>query len=287
MQADPLLGQILAGRYRIEAEIGGGQMARVYVAEQLSMSRRVALKVLQTDLVGDAEAAARFRREVEAVTRLQSPHTISFIDFGESENGLLFIAMELLDGETLRDRLEREGRIPNGEVVAIVQQIANSLGEAHSAGVVHRDLKPENVQFASVSSPIQPFLKVLDFGLARVLEPADDANITGMHKTVGTPAYLAPEVAIAGGVADWRADLYALGVMTYEMFAGERPYDDPAPMKVILAHINASIPPIHGCRPDLPPELGPFMRSALAKRPEDRIPNAQAFSEGLTAALAN
>jgi serine/threonine protein kinase len=285
MEADPLLGQVLADRYRVDELIGGGGMARVYLAEQLSMARQVALKVLNTELLDDAEATARFRREVEAVTRLQSPHTISFIDFGETPNGLLFIAMELLDGETLRARLSREGTVPVDDAIAIVAQIANSLGEAHSAGVVHRDLKPENVQFASYPSPIQPFLKVLDFGLARVMEPAEGGNITGMHKTVGTPAYLAPEVAIKGGVADWRADLYALGVMAFEMLTGERPYDDKSPTKVILAHINAPIPSIAERRPDLRPEVDAFIQIAMAKKPEDRSPNAQAFYDSFAASL--
>jgi serine/threonine-protein kinase len=284
MESDPLVGRTLAGRYRIDALIGAGHNARVYLAEQLSMKRRVAIKVLPVELTGDERASARFRREVEAVTRLQSPHTISFIDFGE-EDHLLFIAMELLDGETLRDRLERDTTIPVDDAISIVRQVANSLAEAHSAGVVHRDLKPENVQFASHPSPIQPFLKVLDFGLARVLEPDDDMNITGTHKTVGTPAYLAPEVATDGGVADWRADLYALGVIAFEMLAGQRPYDGKTPMQVVLAHMNAPIPSICAIRPDLPVGLDAFMRTALAKKPEDRAPNAQAFADALAAAL--
>ena len=249
------------------------------------MARQVALKVLNVELLDNVEATARFRREVDAVTRLQSPHTISFIDFGEADDGLLFIAMELLDGETLRARLERDKTVSIDDTIAIVSQIANSLGEAHSAGVVHRDLKPENVQFATRSSPIQPFLMVLDFGLASVLEPANGGSITGLHKTVGTPAYLAPEVAIKGGVADWRADLYALGVMTFEMLAGVRPYDDKSPTKVVMAHINAPIPSIHALRPDLRQEVDAFMQTAMAKKPEDRAPNAQAFLDGLAAAL--
>lgn len=283
--ADPLLGTTVAERYRIDELIGEGLMARVYVAQQLSMGRRIALKVLRPELSEDREATVRFRREVEAVAKLQSPHTIEFYDFGATADGQLYIAMELLGGETLRGRLDRGGAIPPGEVVRIVRQVADALGEAHAAGIVHRDLKPENIHFSTKKSPIQPFVKVLDFGLAKLRDSANDGAITARNTTVGTPAYLAPEVAKLNGVADWRSDLYALGVITFEMLAGERPYDDVNPMQVMLKHVNQPVPSIYASNPMLPSGLDGFMAIALAKDPGERMVDAEAFATTLELTL--
>src|SRR5688572_25011946 len=210
--ADALIGAVLAGRFRIDALIGEGQAARVYVAEQLSMSRRVAIKVLRKELAKDRASVERFRREVEAVKFLRSPHTIAFYDFGE-DAGHLFIVMELLEGRTLRERIERGGPFERAEVLAIVDPVAASLAEAHAAGVIHRDLKPENVFLCPTPGPPGPFVKVLDFGLAKLLDGVERPSITAPSTTVGTPAYLAPEMATPGREADARVDLYALGIM--------------------------------------------------------------------------
>ncbi len=286
MSNDPLIGRTVAGRFRVDSLIGEGQMARVYLAEQLSMHRHVALKVLRAELANEPKAAVRFRREVEAVTRLRSPHTIQFFDFGEDEHGLLFIAMELLTGGTLRERLDAIGNLPAIEVVTIIDQVCQSLAEAHAAGVVHRDLKPENIYFSANSAPVQPFVKVLDFGLAKLREPMDgDMSITGQRMTVGTPAYLPPEVAKVDGVADWRSDLYALGVMTYEMLTGTRPFDGNTPMAVMIAHTREPIPSALGRGVVLPDSIDAFFTHALAKEPAERPLGAAAFSSGLARAL--
>jgi len=267
MSDDTLIGQLIANRFRVDALVGEGQMARVYVAEQLSLGRRVALKLLRDELVGDASAVARFRREAQAVTRLQSPHTVEFYDFGATEQGSLFIAMELLAGEALRERLDRDGAIPPAEVNAIVRQVAASLDEAHAAGVIHRDLKPENIHFARQPTPIEPFIKVLDFGLAKLVD-GDDLHITGKRMTVGTPAYLAPEMAVQGRVADWRADLYALGVIAYEMLSGVRPFSAGNPVAIMVAHAREPIPSIydHGVDLPRPADGGPGERATAGNR---------------------
>jgi len=276
------MGQILDGRYQIVDALGTGQMATVYLAQQLSMHRDVAVKVLRKDLCRDKKALVRFRREVEAVARLRSPHTIEFYDFGETDNGALYIVMELLAGETLRDVLDQRPMLECSETLSIVQQIAMALGEAHAEGVIHRDLKPENVQLDIKTSPLQPFAKVLDFGLAKIQEPGDGVGtITGKAVTVGTPAYLAPEAAVAGRVNDWRCDIYSLGVMVFEMLAGRRPYQAKNPLQMLYAHTTKPIPPARELRPELPPDADAFFERALAKDPKERFSSARALADAL------
>ena len=222
--ADPLLGTLLAGRYRVIRHLGDGHMARVYVAEQLSMGRNVAVKVLRDDVDLDPVAVRRFGQEVEAVSRLHSPHTIQFYDFGATEDGAQFIVMEHLAGESLRQRLEREQIVAPHEVVSIARQVASSLDEAHEAGVLHRDLKPENIHFCVHATPLRPFVKVLDFGLAKLIDTGPDApELTGKRQTVGTPAYMAPEMIVEERPVDHRGDLYSFAVSCYEMLVGVRP----------------------------------------------------------------
>ncbi len=277
-----MLGRVIAGRFRVETLLGEGQMARVYAATQLSMSRRVALKVLRSELMQDAEASERFRREVRAVALLRSPHTIEFYDFGELEGGERYIAMEHLEGETLRQRLERHPKLAPPEVIAIVSQLAASLGEAHAAGVIHRDLKPENVEFVTAATPIRPFMKVLDFGLAKLVDPDDDeVHITGRHRTVGTPAYLAPESATSRGHVDWRSDLYSLAVIIFEMLVGQRPFQAPSPMQMLIAHLREAIPSARALGAELPAGIDQFFATALAKDPQERFANADTLLQAL------
>ena len=282
--ADPLLGAILGDRYRLDALAGEGQMARVYLAEQLSMRRQVAVKVLRRELSKDANAVARFRREVEVVRLLRSPHTIAFHDFGEV-GGQLYIVMELLEGETLRERLRVHGPLEPEEALSITVQVASSLGEAHAAGVIHRDLKPETVFLCPTPGPPRPFVKVLDFGLAKLLDGAEQQNITAPSTTVGTPAYLAPEMARPGREADPRVDLYALGVVAFEMLTGSRPYHAKSPLSMLMLHTKEPIPSARALRPELRPGIDAFFQVALAKDPEERPPDAATFARSLEAAL--
>jgi eukaryotic-like serine/threonine-protein kinase len=280
---DALVGRTVAKRFRVESLLARGQTASIYVAEQLSMRRKVALKLLRPELSFERSAAVRFRREVEVVTQLRSPHSIAFHDFGQTEDGALFIAMELLEGESLRERLDRTGALSPIEVVTVVRQIAASLTEAHDAGIVHRDLKPENIFLCHRAGPPEPFVKVLDFGLARFLDSA--TRITGPNTTVGSPAYLAPEMAVVGRVSDWRGDLYALGVITFEMLVGRRPFETTDPVAMILAHTAHPVPSVYDLAPDLPHGLDAFMAVALAKDPEERLADAATFARALAAAL--
>jgi serine/threonine-protein kinase len=268
--ADPWIGAVLAGRYRILRCLDAGHMARVYVAEQLALGRNVAIKLVHEDAVHDDIALARFRHEVKVIARLRSPHTIQFIDAGELPDGGMFIAMELLIGETLRQRLERDGKMSAREVVELAAQIGASLDDAHDAGILHRDLKPDNVFLCSLSP--RPLVKVLDFGLAKQLDAdaATNLRITAPGRTVGTPAYMAPEAIVADGTVDRRADVYALGVMCFEMLTGMRPYDAANPLHVMVAHVSQPVPRISQLAHDLPPALDGVFDQLLAKRAEYR-----------------
>ena len=275
-ETDPVLGTLVGGRYRIARLLGKGNMSRVYVAEQTSMQRNVAVKLLQPELVVDETAEGRFRQEVDAVSRLHSPHTIRFYDAGQTPDGVPYIVMELLAGQTLRERLDDAIVLPPFEVVSIANQIACSLHEAHEAGVLHRDLKPENVHFCHVPTPLQPFLKLLDFGLAKLLDERgpDDPTLTGKRQTVGTPAYMAPEMIVEERPVDHRSDIYALGLMCFEMLTGSRPFQEENSMKMALAHVRSPIPSAKERNPNLPDGIDEFFAAAMAKNPEYRPQHA-------------
>jgi serine/threonine-protein kinase len=281
--AEPV-GKLIAGRYRLLRALGAGAMARVYVAEQVTMGRNVAVKVLRDELELDDIAVQRFRQEIAAVADLRSPHTIQCHDAGESD-GRLFLSMELLAGETLRQRLERDRAIAPAEVVAIAAQIGASLDEAHDAGVLHRDLKPENVFVCTHPSPLRPFIKVLDFGLAKLLEPDRALRLTDRGRTVGTPAYMAPEMVVRGRAVDSRADLYALGVICFEMLVGRRPFDGKQAMAVAVAHARDAIPRASAIAPALPPAIDAFFDTVLAKSAAARPARASDVAALLAEAL--
>ena len=289
-QSDANYGVILAGRYRLLRHLGDGTMARVYVAEQIAMSRNVAVKLLRDEVQLDDVAVARFRQEIVAVARLRSPHTIQFYDAGTSERGSQFVAMELLAGETLRQRLERDRRLPPYEVMGIAAQVGASLQEAHEAGVLHRDLKPENIYLCSHPTPLHLFVKVLDFGLAKIVDTggdeADAFQLTGERQSLGTPAYMAPESIVRGRPRDHRLDIYALGTMCFEMLTGRRPYEARSAQEMVLAQVRHPIPRASEVAPDLPPALDALFDSFLAKDPAGRPAQATDVAALLAQALS-
>ena len=284
---DANLGKVLAGRYRLVRHLGAGQMARVYVAEQLEMGRNVAIKLLLDEVRLDDEAVGRFRHEVFAVARLRSPHTIQFYDAGVSETGAQFIAMELLAGETLRQRLNRDGRLPPHEVVGIAAQVGASLQEAHEAGVLHRDLKPENIFLCSHPTPWHLYVKVLDFGLAKIVEaaPDDGRHLTQDGYRVGTPAYMAPEMIVSGRPVDHRADIYALGLLCFELLTGQRAYEGRTPREMAMAQVIEPIPR-GSALADLPVAVDLLFDSLIAKNPALRPQQATDVAPLLADALA-
>jgi len=275
---DPRVGTTLAGRYRVQEPLGRGGMGVVYRAEQLPIERPVAAKIVRHD--HDRLTAARFLREAHAMSRLQSPHTVRLFDFGEHEDGALYLIMELLTGENLRARLDR-GPLPVAEVLRVLDEVAASLSEAHAHGIVHRDLKPENVFLCEI--PGEPRLvKVLDFGIAS-LPPVAGQRLTTTGEIPGTPAYVAPE-RVSGEDTGPPADVYALGVLAHELLTGHPPLSGDTPWDVLMAHLSEDPPPLAERAPagvTVPAALEELVWGCLAKAPALRPRDASAFREAL------
>ena len=263
-------GSVIAGRYQVEAQIGVGGMASVYRAEDIQLGRKVAVKVLHPQYTEDQEFVERFRREAKAAAQLQHPGIVAVYDTG-SWDGTWYIAMELLEGPTLKERLNREGRIPPAEAIALTEQILKAVRAAHRDGIIHRDLKPHNVILDDVGNP-----KVTDFGIAR--RGASDMTATG--SVLGTAHYLAPEQA-QGEVITPRTDLYSVGVVLYEMLTGRTPFEGDSAVSIALAHVNNEPRSPRSIVPEVTPALDAVVMRSLAKRPSDRFADADAFLAAL------
>jgi serine/threonine protein kinase len=266
-----LVGTDLDGRFHIDAKIAEGGFGSIYRATHLASQHLVALKVLHAELAADENLAARFRREGETLSSLSSPHTVSVYEVGEAADGTLYIAMELLRGESLLDRFRARGPLPWRAVLEIMKQVCRSLGEAHALGIVHRDLKPANIHLEH-----NDYVKVLDFGIAKLLagsESDDGDDLTRVGQAVGTLEYMAPEQLI-GAACDGRADIYALAVVVYEMLTGRRPYADATGPTSLVAAVMTQplVPPSAlfacGC---IPADVDRLVMRCLAKDPVDRF----------------
>ena len=269
---DLLIGHLLDGRYRLLARIGKGGMGAVYSALQETIERQVAVKLLRADLAEEAEMAERFVHEARAVSLLRHPHIVTIHDFGQSPEGLLYMVMELISGESLRKRLDRVGPLSQSAALHIAEQICDALVAAHDAGVLHRDLKPDNFMLTRVGDR-DDFVKVLDFGIAK-LTSALPSNHTATGMLVGTPMYMSPEY-IRNQPWDHRSDLYALGVVLYEMLSGCHPFAGENQTSVLLAHLEVEFPPVPQIADDGP--LGALLRKATAKNPDQRFQSARAL----------
>ena len=265
----------MGGTYTVERELGGAGMSRVFVAEDARLGRRVVVKVLHPDLAAGINAA-RFEREVRLTARLQHPHIVPVHTAGEI-GGLPYYTMPLVEGESLRARLAREGALPIAGAVRLLHELADALCYAHGHGVVHRDLKPENVLLSGGHA------MVADFGVAKALASATqggaetpEATVTGTRSggAVGTPAYMAPEQALGEAGVDHRADLYALGVIAYELLTGAHPFAGRSAPAVVAAHLTEMPAPLAVRRPDVPPALALLVHRLLGKRPEERPASA-------------
>ncbi|HET8936656.1 MAG TPA: serine/threonine-protein kinase [Polyangiales bacterium] len=282
--ATSLIGTTIAGRYRIEARVGSGAMGAVYRAEQAGLGRRVALKIVNRDRQVDGDTIARFRREATALSALHHPNTVRVFDFGTTNSGLLFLAMELLEGEPLTDRLLREGPLPLPVALAITQQVLRSIGEAHARGIVHRDLKPDNIYLARVTGEPAPIVKVLDFGIAKAV--AGDRTIDQFETldgtVFGTPRYMSPEQA-GGRALDPRSDLYSVGIMLYELIAGHPPFVDSDAVVVMARHIRDKPESLSRAAPlrKIPPNLDAVVSRSLAKQADERFQSADEFERAL------
>jgi serine/threonine-protein kinase len=257
----------LAGRYEIEKEIGAGGMATVYLARDVRHERQVAIKVLREDLSASL-GKDRFLREIKLAAALQHPHVLPLFDSGDA-NGLLFYVMPFVDGVSLRQRLVREGELPVADAARILRDVADALSEAHKHGIVHRDLKPENVMLRGRHA------LVTDFGVAKALSEATGRqSLTTVGIALGTPTYMSPEQAVADPHVDQRADIYAFGVMAYEMLTGQPPFVGLNPQQVLAAHLTSAPEAIGAKRSTIPPALAMLVMKCLEKKPADRWQSA-------------
>ena len=262
---DPLIGAVVAGRYRVDAPLGEGGMGRVYLAEHLVMQRPVALKIVREELAGDSVVQKRFAREARLASRLAAPNIVQTLDCGVAEDGRLFLAMERLVGETLRERIAR-GPLPPAEAFAIARAILRGLTVAHAAGVVHRDLKPDNVFLCADGA-----VKVLDFGIARLFDgPAAGPSLTTTSAIVGTALYMSPE-AVSRAAVGPAADVYALGAILFEMLTGAPPFHDPEPVLLMGMHLRVPAPTLaERTGRAWPAALEALIAATLAKDPAAR-----------------
>jgi hypothetical protein len=255
-----LLGTTLSGRYRLEARIGSGGMSTVYRAFDETLERQVAVKLMNREVASDSDQLERFRREARAVAQLSHPHIVGVIDAGE-DDGRPYIVLEYVEGETLKDRIRRLGRLPVSEAVAYAIEIARALGAAHARHIVHRDVKPQNVLIDEEGAA-----KVTDFGIARTLE---EDGLTADGRVLGTTDYVSPEQAL-GQHVNGQSDLYSLGVVLYEMLTGEVPFKGENQVGVAMKHVREELPDVQVRRPEVSAALASVIDTATAKHQNDR-----------------
>ena len=266
--------------YSIEAELGGGGMSRVFLAEETALGRRVVVKVLPHELTGGVNVD-RFRREIMLAAQLQHPHIVTLLATGQVA-GVPYFTMPYEEGRSLRQHLQDNGRLPIGETVGLLGDVAKALAYAHDRGVIHRDIKPDNVLLCGGAAI------VTDFGIAKAVVDSRDTTPNSLRNTltqagmsVGTPTYMAPEQAAADPDVDHRADIYAFGIMAYEMLSGRPPFYDLSPRKLLAAHLSVPPLPILSLRPDTPPALAALVMRCLEKEPADRPQHASELARVL------
>jgi eukaryotic-like serine/threonine-protein kinase len=268
--SDPMSGRLLDGRYRIQSRIARGGMASVYEATDVRLDRTVAVKVMHPGLGDDDEFAARFVREARAAARLSHPNVVSVFDQGD-EDGTVYLAMECVPGHTLRDVIRKESPMPPARAVALIEPVLSALAAAHRAGLVHRDIKPENVLIATDPDSGAGRVKVADFGLAKAVSADTQHTATG-GVLIGTVSYLAPELVVDGR-SDARADVYAVGVVLYELLTGARPHEGESPIQVAYKHVHEDVPPPSSVAPGIPGYVDALVARATARdrgqRPAD------------------
>src|SRR6188472_3029647 len=261
---DTLIDSVFDGRYRIIRKLGAGGMANVYLAEDQELGRRVAIKILDDRHAADDSFIERFRREAKNAAGLSHPNIVSIYDRGEAE-GTYYIAMEYLDGRSLKELIVGRGPAPIKTAIDYTRQILAAVGFAHKNGIVHRDIKPHNVLVGPEGR-----LKVTDFGIAR----SGASQMTEVGSIIGTAQYLSPEQA-RGSPVDQRSDVYSVGIVLYEMLTGTVPFTGETPLEIAMKHLSAIPDPPSDRRPDIPHELDSIVLRALAKRPEDRYQSAE------------
>ena len=271
------VGTLLNGRYRLDAQIGHGGMSTVYRAFDTVLERQVAIKLMHREIASDSDQLERFRREARSVAQLSHPHIVGVIDAGE-EDGRPYIVLEYVEGETLKERIRRMGRLPIDEAIAYAIEIARALGAAHAGAIVHRDIKPQNVLIDEEGSA-----KVTDFGIARSLD--DDEGLTADGRVLGTTDYVSPEQALGHDV-NGQSDIYSLGVVLYEMLVGDVPFHGENQVAVAMKHVREDLPDVQTRRPDVSAGLAAILDRMTDKHLEHRYPDARTLEIDLEDALA-
>jgi eukaryotic-like serine/threonine-protein kinase len=280
---DPLLGRVIADRFRIVSLIARGGMGKVYKAEQAPLGRVCALKVLNPNYNGDAdpEFHRRFFREASITSRITHPNSVTIFDYGKTDDDVYYMAMEFLDGQTLHHALRDVKTMPEERVGRIAQQMCRALREAHTLDVIHRDLKPANI-FLTRHGDDEDFVKVLDFGLVKHLSERPEEQLTQTGLFMGSPKYMAPE-QIQGGHVDARTDVYSLGIMMYEMLAGKVPFERPTSVNILMAHVGEPPPPMRAVNPNLvcSPAFEELVMRCIAKDPSERYASMNAVLQAI------
>jgi serine/threonine protein kinase len=282
---DPLLGRVFEGKYRLDERLGGGGMGTVYRATHLLIDRPVALKVLSQRFVGDQTAQQRFRREARAAGRIHHPNAVTVTDFGTTDDGYLYIVMELLEGQTLRDLLAHDAPLDPARAVSVMLQACAAVGAAHEAGLIHRDLKPANI-FIEQRPNLPAVVKVLDFGVAKfaVEEHDDDYDtLTQVGAIIGTPRYMSPEQCSGAAQLTPAADVYSLGIILYEMLTGVVPFNAETPLAIALKQVSEAPAAPREVVPSVPAALERVVLHALTKNPQARPHDANELRSELHA----
>jgi serine/threonine protein kinase len=276
-----MIGRVIDRKYRLDARIGFGGMGDVYRASRLVIGDQVAIKILHAAHVSDPQAGERFRREAQAAARLKHPNAVSIYDFGVTSDGLVYLVMELVEGQNLRQIIKQQGPLAPATVSEITNQVCSALQVAHQQNVVHRDLKPDNIMVNVTISGLR--VKVLDFGIAKLRDLAT-GNLTVTGNVMGTPHYMSPEQCL-GEEIDNRSDLYSLGVVMYQMLTGSLPFNSSTSTAVVMQHVNKEPPSLRSINLSISPAVEAVVLRALAKRREDRPQSADALARELGAAV--
>ncbi|MGA9769442.1 MAG: TonB family protein [Blastocatellia bacterium] len=285
-QDDPMIGRVIAGRYRLIEKLGQGGMGAVYKGQHVKINRLTAIKVLTTELVSNQEFIARFQREAEMASQIDHPNAVAIYDFGEAEDGLIYIAMEYVNGKPLSAILKKDGTIALERVVRIARQAAEALSAAHNLGIIHRDFKPDNIMICD--KPGRPdWVEVVDFGIAkRAVADTQQAGLTQAGFVLGTPLYMSPE-QVMGEELDARSDLYSLALVVYEMLTCALPFSGSTTQSQMMKRVMEAPMPLTLARPQLtlPPAVEAVILRALSRKPEDRYTSTTEFAEALELAF--
>jgi serine/threonine protein kinase len=277
---NPLLGATIEGKFRIDSQLGRGAMGTVYKATQLNLERPVAIKIMRSDILSNPVAIERFKREALAIARLKHPRIVAIYDYGIAPEVGAYIVMEHLEGVSLNAEVRERKRIPLEQAIRWMRQICQAVAVAHSAGVIHRDLKPHNIFLEATQDG--PFVKVLDFGLAKLQRTSDQSggSLTKSGTLVGSPPYMSPEQC-EDLPLDAQSDIYSLGCVFFEMVAGRPPYVGSSPIDTLVKHMNEVPKPPSHYAPDIPPPVDAVLLKALAKHKKDRYDSAAEFGQVL------